>query len=299
MFKINNIDRYVNSLFKDMDTTSDEIKELKLEMKEHILASINELIAEGKSEEESIKIALNKFGDSYELKNDLLKANNIKKPKFKLILYISLFLATLTSIIILRSIFHFNVLLAPCLIFFIPFYIVYKYHEFDNYRRKKIRIDKLYETMKILFTFQLAYVFSYFIFPILTYPNLNYDGGNKIFIELIPLKSLIEDFNRLNYIGISFSLFLYSKIKLILRFAILGFFIPFVYKKFKASYKHIFIGLTITLIFYGLKFILYFIGLSATGAYFEIDYILLELLGISIGVFISKLLKPILLKKFS
>lgn len=57
------IDAYIDSLFKNMDKNSIEVQDLKNEMLEHLMESVRELMKEGNAEEESISIALERFGD--------------------------------------------------------------------------------------------------------------------------------------------------------------------------------------------------------------------------------------------
>lgn len=55
------IDEYVNSVYAHID--GDEAKELKEEMRVHLLEAVEELKLEGKLEEEAVSIALERFGD--------------------------------------------------------------------------------------------------------------------------------------------------------------------------------------------------------------------------------------------
>ena len=64
------IDEYLNKLYKGLNNS--QVKESKEEMKIHILEIVNELKQEGKSEQEAIKIALERFGDQDFLNGGLL-----------------------------------------------------------------------------------------------------------------------------------------------------------------------------------------------------------------------------------
>lgn len=64
------IDEYLNKLFKGLNNS--QVKESKEEMKIHILEIVNELQQEGKSEQEAIKIALERFGDQEFLNGGLI-----------------------------------------------------------------------------------------------------------------------------------------------------------------------------------------------------------------------------------
>lgn len=53
---------YIESLYKGLDD-SKEVKEFKEEMKSHLMETVKELQTGGKSEEESVRIAIERFGD--------------------------------------------------------------------------------------------------------------------------------------------------------------------------------------------------------------------------------------------
>lgn len=78
------IDEYLDSLYKE--DKSKEIVSLKLEMKEHLLESVKELKDEGYSQEEAIKISIDRFDGGIEMEDELqgiikqawFEKNNIK-----------------------------------------------------------------------------------------------------------------------------------------------------------------------------------------------------------------------------
>ena len=78
------IDRYIESIFKHIEGDAEEIKNSKEEMKTHIQQMAEEMMAEGKSEEDSIKIALDRFGEKNkiekELSQEFKRSRNIRKP---------------------------------------------------------------------------------------------------------------------------------------------------------------------------------------------------------------------------
>lgn len=63
------IDKYLDNLYKE-DKCKETIN-LKLEMKAHLLESVKELKDEGYSEEESIKISIDRFDGGVEMKDEL------------------------------------------------------------------------------------------------------------------------------------------------------------------------------------------------------------------------------------
>lgn len=75
------IDEFVNSLYKGVNGSQKEIKDFKEEMKSHLIETVNELKHEGKTEEESLKIAFERFGDSTVITNGLFKLFH-KQKKF-------------------------------------------------------------------------------------------------------------------------------------------------------------------------------------------------------------------------
>lgn len=75
------IDEFVDSLYKGVNGSEKEIKDFKEEMKAHLIETVNELKNEGKTEEESLKIAYERFGDSKVINNGLFKLFH-KQKKF-------------------------------------------------------------------------------------------------------------------------------------------------------------------------------------------------------------------------
>ncbi|ACT33669.1 hypothetical protein FDJ70_09765 [Clostridium botulinum] len=93
------IDRYVNSVYRHISGNKEEIKVLKEEMKNHLLQLVEELKSKGKSEDESISIAIKQFGEKKQIENELLgifKFSN-KKAKKTLIVAIAFFIMTIIS----------------------------------------------------------------------------------------------------------------------------------------------------------------------------------------------------------
>ncbi|WP_186672912.1 permease prefix domain 1-containing protein [Sporosarcina sp. BP05] len=64
------IDQFVNSIYAHL--SGKEAKELKQEMRSHLLETVEELKAEGKSEQEAVSIALDRFGDEKQIAIGLL-----------------------------------------------------------------------------------------------------------------------------------------------------------------------------------------------------------------------------------
>jgi hypothetical protein len=82
---VKQIDEFVNLIYSDVK--GKEAKELKQEMRSHLLEAVSELKAEGKSEKEAIDIAISRFGDEKQITKGLFtlfKAqNNVTKNLFR------------------------------------------------------------------------------------------------------------------------------------------------------------------------------------------------------------------------
>lgn len=93
------IDKYVNSVYKHVGGNKGEIETLKEEMRNHLLQIVEELKSEGKSEDESISIAIKRFGEETQIENELIgifKFEN-KAAKKRLIVARSFLLMTVIS----------------------------------------------------------------------------------------------------------------------------------------------------------------------------------------------------------
>lgn len=73
------LDRYINSVCKNLKGRNEEIIVIRQEMKNHLLQSIEELKKQGKSQDESIDIAINRFGQVDILKKQLRQVYTIEK----------------------------------------------------------------------------------------------------------------------------------------------------------------------------------------------------------------------------
>lgn len=86
------VDKYINSIYRNLKVDSSELNDLKSEMRNHLVEAIKELKEEGYSEDESITIALEKFGDKFHLEGELTQVFNIKKqiPRVSILLSVSI-----------------------------------------------------------------------------------------------------------------------------------------------------------------------------------------------------------------
>lgn len=85
------IQRYVDGIYKKTKGNKKEIRESKEEMKNYLLESVQELQREGKSQEEAVAIALERFGGENELRGLLAQLFMAQRKFGKVLLFIGLF----------------------------------------------------------------------------------------------------------------------------------------------------------------------------------------------------------------
>lgn len=93
------IESYVDEVYRSLGGNKREIEELKVEMKNHLLEAVHELKSEGKTEQEAIEIAIERFGGEKEMRSiaaQLFKAQKIF-AKWMLYLAITVFILTITA----------------------------------------------------------------------------------------------------------------------------------------------------------------------------------------------------------
>ncbi|WP_051556687.1 permease prefix domain 1-containing protein [Alkalihalobacterium bogoriense] len=73
------IDKYVNSIYKDVAGDEQEIEDLKQEMRSHLVEAVEELKAKGKTEEEAIRIAIENFGGKNQIVKGLSEFFKVQK----------------------------------------------------------------------------------------------------------------------------------------------------------------------------------------------------------------------------
>lgn len=80
------IDEFVNSIYDNV--SGKEAKDLKEEMRSHLLETVAELRSEGKTEQEAINIAIGRFGDEKQISKGLLslfkEQNKVVKNLFRI-----------------------------------------------------------------------------------------------------------------------------------------------------------------------------------------------------------------------
>lgn len=73
------IDKYVNSIYRDVAGEKQEIEDLKQEMRSHLVEAVEELKAKGKTEEEAIRIAIENFGGKNQIVKGLSEFFKVQK----------------------------------------------------------------------------------------------------------------------------------------------------------------------------------------------------------------------------
>lgn len=93
------IEAFVNDVYHSVGGNREEIEELKAEMKNHLLEAVLELKNEGKTEQQAIDIAIERFGGEKEMRSVVEQLFRTQKVFAKRVLYIALTFFALTSIV--------------------------------------------------------------------------------------------------------------------------------------------------------------------------------------------------------
>ncbi|MCM3705056.1 MULTISPECIES: permease prefix domain 1-containing protein [Bacillaceae] len=84
------IESYVDEVYHNVGGNKKDIEDLKAEMKNHLLEAVHELKSEGKSEQEAIEIAINRFGGENEMRSVIGQLFKAQKVFAKWVLYLAL-----------------------------------------------------------------------------------------------------------------------------------------------------------------------------------------------------------------
>ena len=99
------IDKYLNSIYRDVSDSSRDTEDLKQEMKSHLMETVNELQENGITENESIRIAIERFGEEFQIRNELNQVVRFQKLFAQKTLISSLFLLAVSVILLITSFF--------------------------------------------------------------------------------------------------------------------------------------------------------------------------------------------------
>jgi hypothetical protein len=90
------IDDFVDSIYQYVGGDKEEIQELKKEMKNHLLEAVSDLKSEGETEDEAIKIAIERFGEEQEMRSTISQIFKAQKVFTKWILYVAIVILLLS-----------------------------------------------------------------------------------------------------------------------------------------------------------------------------------------------------------
>ncbi|EPB8145692.1 permease prefix domain 1-containing protein [Clostridium perfringens] len=273
------IDNYIDSLYKNIDGISKENKEIKETMRTHLIESVEELKLEGFSEKESIKIALERFGEINEIRGELktVVEKGVKPLLYTVGISLIILIAFFTHLIFMR--FDYIRLLA-LIIIAVPMYIIIRGGVLIYYKVKGIKydIDWKKELYKFLFANYFIFLVGWYIFPI----EVGGSSNVNFQVDLIPFKSYIELMNRGITIGY---LMKWIIIRLIL-FIPLGFYPAFLKGKFNNIAGCVLIASIVYFIVPILELILSFGLISVPIIYIGIDYWVISIIGVLLGYFL-------------
>ena len=273
------IDNYIDSLYKNIDGISKENKEIKETMRTHLIESVEELKLEGFSEKESIKIALERFGEINEIRGELktVVERGVKPLLYTVGISLIILIAFFTHLIFMR--FDYIKLIA-LIIIAVPMYIIIRGGVLIYYKVKGIKydIDWKKELYKFLFANYFIFLVGWYIFPI----EVGGSSNVNLQVDLIPFKSYIELMNRGITIGY---LMKWIIIRLIL-FIPLGFYPAFLKGKFNNIAGCVLIASIVYFIVPILELILSFGLISIPIIYIGIDYWVISIIGVLLGYFL-------------
>lgn len=270
------IDNYIDSLYKNIDGISKENKEIKETMRTHLIESVEELKLEGFSEKESIKIALERFGEINEIRGELktVVERGVKPLLYTIGISLIILIAFFTHLIFMR--FDYIKLLA-LIIIAVPMYIIIRGGVLIYYKVKGIKynIDWKKELYKFLFANYFIFLVGWYIFPI----EVGGSSNVNFQVDLIPFKNYIELMN----MGITIGYLMKWIIIRLILFIPLGFYPAFLKGKFNNIAGCVLIASVVYLIVPILELILSFGLISVPIIYIGIDYWLISIIGVLLG----------------
>jgi cytochrome c-type biogenesis protein CcmH/NrfF len=94
---VKQIESYVEEVYHKVSGKKEEIEDLKAEMKNHLLEAVHELKSEGKSEQEAIKLAIERFGGENEMRSVIGELFKAQKTFAKWVLYLAIGIILFTA----------------------------------------------------------------------------------------------------------------------------------------------------------------------------------------------------------
>lgn len=274
------IDDYINSVYKNFESNNKEIEDLKLDMRSHLIEVIDELKKEGHSEEKSIDIALERFGDKLLLEGELTQV--IKEKRNKTLFLLSLLYFPITYI--LAYFIGFTESNGRVLrVVLVPIYSVYEIFWLNDRYKRKIPINKSYELIKFCFIIYLIILCGNILFPLNLYPDLS--NSRIPTFDLIPF----YDFEVIPYKG--FELIILKFRVIAISYLIpLGILVPIISSKFRSVKRILLLACLLFILRSLITTITGYIGLNYF-PYISIDTLINYLSGTLIGYGIYSLLQ--------
>ncbi|MGI8384060.1 permease prefix domain 1-containing protein [Robertmurraya sp. P23] len=91
------IEAFVNSVYQNVGGNRNEIQELKAEMKSHLLEAVHELKSQGKSEQQAIELAIERFGGEQEMRSVVSQLFQAQRTFAKWVLYLAIVVLLFTA----------------------------------------------------------------------------------------------------------------------------------------------------------------------------------------------------------
>lgn len=273
------IDIYVDNLCKNMNCRGNEAEELKREIKEHLLETINELQREGKSKEESFKIAVERFGETNELRNELSEVVHMKNPILNILNIASIVSIIVLSIVLIIACKDADTIKAPVLILLVPAYIIFRIRKINKSQNGEINsMDELLKFMCMLYGIILI---GGQVFPI-EVSNFGFQGYPNIDFHVLPLLTVEENINNM---GLSSAIF--SIIRAFLMYLPIGLFLPIISERFRKLSNCIMVYIIGSAIVIMIKILFNMVGLHDR-VFVSFDYSIIRVIGITMGYMIYK-----------
>ncbi|QAA34078.1 permease prefix domain 1-containing protein [Clostridium manihotivorum] len=289
------IDNYINSIYKNADDDFEEIEEMKSVMRQHLIETVEELKREGKSESESIKIAIERFGEAPGIKDELSKVIPFTRKHFSVGLFVVLGMIAVSFAFIFciaNYVRDEGTIKGVIMILSAPIYIILRAIKLKEIIKNKESVSLKIEWIRLFFVIYIAYLVGSYIQYIQTFS----DASKQMYysINLIPIIGIPNILKGMALKGLGINIFIRIVLKYFFRYFLLGILAPIAYNGFRKLNNCIFLGITIYIGIFLLNCTFSFFGLSYHREIaINIDFLIVAVLGVVIGYFISskKLIK--------
>ncbi|SHI83799.1 VanZ like family protein [Clostridium cavendishii DSM 21758] len=225
------VEKYINSICNNFSLEDNELEDFKAEIRNHLMENIKDLQAKGHSEEESIKIAVDRFGEE-KIIGEFSEVLTVRRDRFIKILVLAL--TIIPSILIFRELVHLDGLNRPfAFLILLPIYFIYQGTDIYLKHKRNIKIDKKIEIIKGLFIICFINILGRIIFPLDCYADLS--KSKYPYINLVPFSNLVECIKTQDYYFLQFVLL--GLVRTILCFIPLGLLTPMLFNEFKSIKK--------------------------------------------------------------